>query len=203
MVFAVLGLAAVASATMAFEKTKLTLAGKSLSLDSVQVKGETYVSLTQLKAQMGAQGGANQLAGTEGVMNEWLFNGVWRFRVTKIDWNAEDEYWVASVEMRNGTNKTRHAGGQGLSDYPGQAFHLATESGDNLVVTSVSAGNELQDILGYKELAAGMGTKADIPFGRGKATDKPTKLILEFTALAGQGYVKDPSFRVDLTKSKE
>ena len=204
---ALVGAAAFASAGLLVPDFTVLLGGSGYTVASVKVNGRVYVDAQQLVAKYNANppraaGGAGQIAATEGAMGEWLFNGVWRFRVDKVEWNADDEYWMVGIEMRNGTKTTRHVGGQGLPGIPSEAFHLATEGGDTLSITSTAYINELQDTLGYKELAAGMGTKTVMPFSRGKRGDRPTKLVVEFTPVAGQGYVKDPSFRVDLTRTK-
>jgi hypothetical protein len=56
-----------------------------------------------------APGGAKQRQAVEGCLNQWLFDGIWRFRVTKVAPINPDGmrpgYGVA-VEVRNGTHAT-------------------------------------------------------------------------------------------------
>lgn len=195
----VLTIAAVASAATLANKVNLTLGGHALSLDSVQVNGQTYVSLAELKAQMAAEGGANGLSATEGPMGHLLFNGVWRFRVTGVAWNADRTCWDVTVELRNGTQTTRSVGGNGTSDYPNLAFSVATEAGDTL---RQDGGWDVptMNALTTKALSPGAGAITTLHFS-GKQDDKPVKFIYEFHAKAGLPFSKDPSFRVDLTKS--
>src|SRR5262249_44356633 len=76
----------------------ISINGKSVPGKTIVVKGQTYVPLSSLKAAgattsvsgdtlsigLGPAGGANQLGGLEGKLNEWLFNGIWRFRVLSV-----------------------------------------------------------------------------------------------------------------------
>lgn len=93
------------------QKVNVTLNGQAVALDSVTVGGKTYVSLDQLRAALAVPGGANQRVSVEGCVNEWLFNGLWRMRVTKVEPIADPGRggapgWGVTVEWRNGTTTT-------------------------------------------------------------------------------------------------
>lgn len=201
--FALLGLVAVASiasASMLVSKITVSIAGKSVTVDSVVVSGKTYVSLDQLKTQLNAQGGANQLGASSGVMNEWLFNGVWRFRVTGIAYSEEEGGWLASVEIRNGYKTSMTPKDNGMAFNAADGFFLTFNDG-NTVEPTDGAKNQIQDAIGLKSLPPGGGTVAKVRFP-GEPGWKPEKLLFEMKPMAGLPFVKEPSFRVDLTKSK-
>ncbi len=185
-----------------FAATQVTveLAGKKVTLDSVQVDGKTYVSLAQLKAQLSTQGGANQLSASEGVRNEWLFNGVWRVKVAEVTWDAEESQWVVQLSVANGSDKTRRMADNGYSSNGIDGVFLVTESGESKV-PGVNASNAFQDDFGLKELPPGGQSTATVRF-LGTAQDKPVKFLLEMHPVAGLPFSKQPSFRVDLTQTK-
>ncbi len=192
--------AAIASAAMLTSKVTVSLAGKSVTVDSVVVSGKTYVSLDQLKTQLNAQGGANQLGATSGVLNEWLFNGVWRFRVTGVAYSEDAGGWLASVEIRNGYKSSIMPKDNGMAFNASDGFFLTFSDG-NTVEPSDGAKNEIQDSIGLKTLPPGGGTVAKVRFP-GEPDWKPEKLVFEMKPVKGLPLVKEPSFRVDLTKSK-
>ncbi|HVT13105.1 MAG TPA: hypothetical protein VHE55_12645 [Fimbriimonadaceae bacterium] len=116
VVFAAFGIAAVAFAAQA--SYRLVINGKPVSGSAIVVKGETYVPLKALQAAgvkasftddalqltLQAAGGANQSGALEGGIDEWLFDGVWRFRVTSVKQIDSDlKGWNVGVELRNGT----------------------------------------------------------------------------------------------------
>jgi hypothetical protein len=63
-------------------------------------------------------GEADQRASLEGCLNEWLFNGIWRARATKVE--PFDEIglkgWAVDFEVRNATNRTLEAWNAGFKD---------------------------------------------------------------------------------------
>ena len=197
-VLAFVGLLTLAS----FAATQVTveLGGKKVTVDSVVVGGKTYVSLDQLKAQMGTQGGANQLSASEGVRNEWLFNGVWRLKVGEVTWDAEETQWVVQLSVANGTNKTRTLANNGYNANGIDGVFVITESGESKV-PGVNASNAFQSDFGLKELPPGGQSTSTIRF-LGSASDKPVKFLLEMQAVSGLPFSKQPSFRVDLTQTK-
>lgn len=203
LTLAALGAASLASAALLARTTPVTLGGRTLRIDSVVVGGRTYVALDQLRAGFAAPGGAGELTAAQGRIGDWMFNGAWRFRVTNVAWNAADRFWDVSIELKNGTRQTRHAGGEGLDPTPSNSFHLATEGGNALDIPLGSLANGLQVEIGYRSLAPGMGTTAVLHFPGGREGDRPVKLIAEFGRTPGVATGRDPSFRIDLTPRGE
>ncbi len=158
----------------------------------VSLSGST-LSLT-LPGPPQAQGGANQVAALEGCLNEWLFNGIWRFRVLSVEPLPAGgrEGWKAKVELRNGTN----VNGAALAGTGWQGLLLVLDNGN----TIESGYVQMRD----KPFAQGTGMVQEAVF-YSKETDRtPTKLLLllnpkrMLTTLPVRYTVPDPSFRVRL-----
>lgn len=197
-VVAVLGFAL----AQAIKQVSVSLAGKSLKLDSVVVSGKTYVSLAQLqKALPNPVGGANQAAGTTGCVNQMLFNGAWRFRVQKFVYSLEKTAWLLTVELRNAMNQTAmvfNNGSEGL----GGDISLTMTSGNTLNMGNV---NSTQDAILLKTLAPGAGVVTNLEFSAESDADKPTKFLWAMSAANNTNKAplsKEPAFRVDLTCTK-
>jgi hypothetical protein len=152
-------------------------------------------------------GGANQKNSLEGCMNQWLFNGVWRVRVTAFA-PVEDfgtKGIGVSIEVRNGTTKTLQLGNAGV-DGQGAGVDLITTDGDPLTLDA----SGFQTSLGYKSVVQGGAAKATLHFHFPNGSDtskKPGKFIMQFNQKAVQvpGVkfpVKNPSLRVNLTCDK-
>lgn len=178
----------------------VTLAGKSLTLDSVQVGGKTYVLLDQLKSQLGAQGGANQVSASDGVLHQWLFNGVWRVKVGEVHWDPADSQWVVQLTIGNGTSKTRDMISSGFAANGVDGVFLVTQGGESKAL-GVNASNAFQEDFRMKQIPPGGQSSATIRF-LGTESDKPVKLLLEMRPVKGLPFTKQPSFRVDLTKKE-
>lgn len=110
---------------------RLSINGQASSTLAITVGGEIYVPLKALE-RAGVKvnrsstalaltlpgtpvtaGGANERASLEGCLGETLFNGIWRFRATKLDAITRDAGtpietagWGVTVELRNGTRST-------------------------------------------------------------------------------------------------
>src|SRR5437016_6083167 len=98
-------------AVAALEVTKLKINGKAAEGKVMTVDGKLYVPVSALKAagvntsvdgdtlslSFPAAGGAGQQRGVEGSIGEWLFNGVWRFRVESVE--AQSEGYKVNVEI--------------------------------------------------------------------------------------------------------
>jgi hypothetical protein len=186
------------------KQISVTLADKTLKLNSVMIKGETYVSLKQLKAAFPVvAGGANQAAGTTGCVNQMLFNGAWRFRVQKFAYSAEKTAWVFTVELRNAMTKTAHAYDSGANGL-GEDITLTMASGNTLNMGN-NAMLEAQDKLILKDLAPGAGVVTTLEFFVDSETDKPTKFLWAMSANSNNNkapLAKDPAFRIDLMCTK-
>lgn len=204
---AVLALGVVLAAT----NYRLVINGKAASTPAIVVGGKTYVPLEALKAAgvgvsvsgstlsltlPGAQGqgGANQVAALEGCVNEWLFNGIWRFRVLSLEPLPAGGRGgrKARVELRNGTT----ANGAALAGTGWQGLMLVLDDGNTLESQYV----EMRD----KPFAQGTGLVQEAVFYSDDTAKTPTKLLLLLdpkkmnTSLKIRYSVADPSFRVRL-----
>ncbi|GGR91563.1 hypothetical protein [Deinococcus sedimenti] len=207
-----------AVSTAAAQKTTLTIGGKPTTLDTVKVGGRTYVALDQLQKALTAAGGSNQLGAAEGCLNEWLFNGTWRLRVTAIKYVPDDRNgnyygWVATTEIRNGGKQLLNLSNTGI-EY-GVSLALKDGSTKELGLSGITSAFKTRT-----DLPPGAGLVMDLPFSwqGGTPTNEqlqanpPVKLIVpvDVTALRRGGstlyktvnYAKDPSFRVNLTCKK-
>ena len=190
------------------KQLSVSLAGKTLKLDSVVVGGKTYVSLEQLKKALpnpapstGAAGGANQVAAASGCIGEYLFNGVWRFKVQSLIYGVEEKAWYLTIELRNGTNKVAAPFSTGSSG-SGEDISLVTEDGNSL---SLANGTRIQDDILLKSIAPGAAGVTKIWFNSDSATPKATKLLWAMSAANNNDKAplsKQPAFRVDLTCQK-
>ena len=190
------------------KQLSVSLAGKSLKLDSVVVGGKTYVSLEQLRKALpnpapstGAAGGANQVAAASGCIGEYLFNGVWRFKVQSLMYSLEEKAWYLTIELRNGTNKIAAPFNTGSSG-SGDDISLVTEDGNSL---SLANGSRIQDDILLKSIAPGSAGVTKIWFNADAATPKATKLLWAMSAINNSDKAplsKQPAFRVDLTCQK-
>jgi len=228
-----LGLLAPASAQT------LILNGKVSTDKTVVVGGKTYVPLSALQS-LGIQvstgsgvtsltggkavaaastpnngaGGANQKASVTGCVNEWLFDGVWRMRVTNVKsvtnpGRGDRPAWGVTVEVRNGTTQTLALYQNGI-DY-NNAINLSFADGSSMGSASRSAW---QDKV-YTKLPQGVGTVHQFIIDPDDSmtmaqlqASPPTKFLFEVikkvdSSAKGVAFsVPDPSFRVDLTCKK-
>jgi len=194
----------VLSAT-AFENS-IRVNGKSVPGSMVMVGGKPYIPLSALKAagakvvtangvtsiEISAAGGANQQDGVEGKIGDWLYNGIWRFRVTNIAKQSDPSGWTVAVEIKNGTNSNGYApAGTG---WQGVTLVLV----DGTVVTARSDAPELRD----SPINQAAGNKETLYFDTDSPSE-PDRLILRFDPKGVEGTplkfsVGDPSFRVHL-----
>lgn len=208
---------AVAAAVGAQQASRLRINGTPASDAPITVKGKTYVSVDSLRsagisvrsangimdltlpggAQQAADGGAGQQNGVEGKTGDWLFNGIWRFRVLSVspaDAATVGAGWQAKVEIRNGTKFSGYSpGGTGW-----QGITIVTEDGTS--VAAASDAPELRD----KGLAQGASNAVTLFFPTDSAS-KPTRIILRLDPKGLEGVpaglrytTKDPSFRVSV-----
>lgn len=202
-------LVAVAFAQSAY---RLIINGRTAEGSAIVVKGEVYIPLKALqsagvKATVGADGvrltlptgGSDQSGAVEGTTNEWLFNGVWRFRVTSVDKLAEGNGWGVNVELRNGTKTDNLA----LDGTGFDSLKLVLNDG-----TLLDAYNAVD--MRSKGFPQGAGEKFTLIFNvDDPGSKKPDKLILLIKpdadlrkymhdSLKATYTVPDPSFRVKL-----
>ena len=204
-----------ATAAWALDALKLKIDGKPSALAPIVVQGKTYIPLEALKAAgVGVQmnggtvelqflgkgvtdGGAGQQTALEGKGGEWLFNGIWRFRVLAVEAADPEKIgkgWSVKVEIRNGSKFN----GYSPSGTGWDGISLVTEDGNSTPAAS--------DAVDLRELglAQGAGNTVTLFFPT-EAASSPARVILRFnpeglkSAPAGLRFTTaNPSFRVDV-----
>lgn len=207
----------------------ITINGKPVPGKTITVGGKTYLPLDALTAGgisssvsggnlalstgAGAAGGSNQVTALQGCLNQTLFNGVWRVKVSNLRLAPADGSlrWIVDAQISNGTNQT-------MSGADGAFFaddaHLSWVQADGTPLawgtTDTLAGQKFT----FQNLPpAGVwkGTLTNIDFGNTPAeARKPTKLLWQInpategsTSLRSKlPWAKNPSFRIDLTCTK-
>lgn len=229
----VLWLAVAYAATTAY---KLVINGKPTSGQAIVVNGQTYVPLSALKAagvqsdlasgtlsltlpgalqtaggtNTNVAGGANQLSALQGCIGQTLFNGVWRFKVTRLEQGEVEGKpgWLMGVEMRNALPQPLSPYAAGLSN-TNESYSFATADGNTGVWKTYYV---LNDFVVKDIPQGGMFTYQFKIFPDPAATEDqlknpPAKFILRIdsrrAAIGHVNYtVPDPSFRIDLTCTK-
>ena len=235
----VLALSTAATAALAAPSTfRLLLNGAASSYSAIVVNGTTYVPLPAL-SKLGVRtsttgdvlslssgaapatpgtasgaGGAVQKASVSGCVNEYLFNGIWRFRVTKVTVMTDPDrgdypYYNVTAEFKNGTSKTIQPVHTGIET--STAVSLAFSDGDSLTYSYGSAWVDKT----YGKVVQGSGFVFNFRFYPGDklplaqvTANAPQKLLVEVDPAKLDKDLKigftvpDPSFRVDLTCTK-
>jgi hypothetical protein len=150
-----------------------------------------------------AAGGSHQLTALEGCLNQWVFDGVWRVRATKVSavtsqFGAYPGYSIA-LEIRNGAKSDAMMMQTGVS-----APVLALDDGNILTLTTEDAVEWNNKI--FQNLPPSAGFSITLPYyltTKPATTPKPQKLILEIDASKawkGQPHfqVANPSLRIKL-----
>ncbi len=148
-------------------------------------------------------------------MNQWMFNGVWRMRVTSVAPHQGDvPGWDVGMQWANGTSYA----GISPMDTMKQDLVLQLANGDTLTATDSTRGNLNQQQLDFHTFpASGQFTYTQMflaPNGQFNAANKPVKLLVTFDVpkykaahpeknakfwrLKTPGY----NYRIDLTCSK-
>jgi hypothetical protein len=206
---------------------KITLNGQVSSLTTATVGGKTYIPLEVLE-KLGVPysikgnslsigtvdtGGANERPSLEGCMNEYLFNGVWRIKATKLEPISKDTNtlgWGLTLEFRNGSKTTLGATDAGISG-TGMGIQVAFDDANTLSVDAYDV-----QTLTYANLPQGGVVTKQLKFYYpintvGNEIKKPVKFLLEVnpksigdsTKAKGVAFSSaNPSFRVNLTCSK-
>ena len=240
----VLALGAAVSAALAAPSTfRLLLNGAASSYSAIVVNGTTYVPLPALSklgvkavttggvlslntgaapaptttgngAGSNGSGGAVQKSSVSGCVNEYLFNGIWRFRVTKVTvltdpGRGDYPYYSVTAELKNGTTKTIQPVDTGIET--DTAISLAFADGDSLTYNYRSDwvdktfGKVLQGNGFVYAFRFYPGDKLSLEDAQ---ANRPQKLLFEVDPAKLDKDLKlgftvpDPSFRVDLTCTK-
>jgi hypothetical protein len=148
-------------------------------------------------------GGSHQLRALQGCLNQWVFNGVWRVRVTKVSpitspFGALPGYSVA-LDVRNGAKSDAMlmqtgASAPVLALADGNILELSTEDG-------VAWTNKF-----FQNLPPSAGFTMTLPYylsAKPTSMPKALKLIIEIDATKawkGQPHYQagDPSLRIDV-----
>ncbi len=129
-----------------------------------------------------AQGGSTEVAAQSGCMNQWMFNGVWRVRVTNVAFHPAGDAvngWDVTMQWANGTSYA------GISpvDTMKQDLVLAMPNGDTLTATDSTRGTLNQQQLDFHSFpASGQFTYTQM-FLSSQTLDpnvKPAKLLVTF-----------------------
>lgn len=172
-------------------------------------------ALPALGAAPTAQGGSTQVQAQSGCMNQWMFNGVWRVRVTSVTFKPAGDApngWDVTMQWNNGTSYA------GISpvDTDKTDLVLALANGDTLTATDTTRGTLNQQQLDFHSFPASGQFTYTQSFFSGQALDpnnKPAKLLVTFdVAKYRQAHQTDAKFwkmktpgynyRIDLTCSK-
>ncbi|MER3490737.1 MAG: hypothetical protein C4328_12845 [Meiothermus sp.] len=180
---------------------------------SYSLKGNTLTLGKAAAAPAANQtaGGANQRSSLEGCLGETLFNGVWRFKVTKVEpivKDAETPGWGVTVELRSGAKEMVQPVFTGVRD---EGIQVAFDDAQTLTAD----GLDVQKLT-YANLPPGGVVTHQLKFWYRYDTPKdqiktPVKLLFEINTkgfengirASGAGYTTPtPSFRVRLDCQK-
>jgi hypothetical protein len=164
-----------------------------------------------------AEGGSTQASAQSGCMNQWMFNGVWRVRVTNVSYapaGDKPNAWNVTMQWGNGTS---YAGITPAVDTLKQDMVLALANGDTLAPGDTTSGALNQQQLDYHSFPASGQFTYTQSFYENQTLDqsnKPAKLLITFDVAKYRQYHpgKDAKFwrqktpgynyRIDLTCSK-
>jgi hypothetical protein len=209
----VFALVAASTVALAAQSYKLIVNGKEAKTAPMFMNDKWYVPVDALKdagvtvaidkekntvslrvPKNPAEGGANQQDGQEGKMGEWLFDGIWRFRVISVakKEEADNPGYKVVVELKNGSKYTNIS----LAGTGWMGITLVLEDGNSIAAASDAV--ELRDA----GLPQGAGITSTVIFDTDSAK-RPDRVILRLDpkGLAGTDMkytVANPSFRVDV-----
>jgi hypothetical protein len=191
----------------------LNLGGQSYPVSVITVNGKSYVAADSLRAAGGtltasaarAAGGSNQVSAVEGVLGQTLFNGVWRLTVKKVV-KYTNKYGrpavTVSYELKNGSHVTTDAPNTGFVDNA-QSMFLVLSSGNTVPP---------EDFLDFsRDIPPGGAFNFDLVYtlDKSEANSTPVRVLAiikpekrQYSGLKVHYSVKDPSFRISLTRSQ-
>lgn len=158
-----------------------------------------------------AQGGSSQIAATEGCLNQWMSNGIWKMRATAIapdnnnDPSGPQIGWMLTEDWVNSTGRSLAPADVYMTDQ-----YLVTTSGQN-ISSSNSAGTSMNfSQLDYHTFAPGASFTYQqrfrwAPFS---AADAPVRLLVTFDAKSEKKRTNFPqykhpaNFRINLACTK-
>jgi hypothetical protein len=170
-------------------------------------------------AEPAAEGGAMQVGAQPGCLNQWMFNGTWRVRVTNVAFhpasagNPDADAWAVAMQWANGTSNA----GVSPVDTNAQDIVLGLQNGDTITTTDSSTGNLSQQQLFFHTFpAAGQFSYTQVFLAPNlDQNNKPVKLLVTFDVpkynknhpgSSGKFWrTRSPggyNYRIDLTCSK-
>ena len=142
-----------------------------------------FASVSARAAPPTAEGGSTQVGAQDGCMNQWMFNGVWRVRVTNVAFHPKDDLpnrWDVTMQWANGT---KYAQITPVVDTMKQALVLALQNGDTLTSTDTTQGTLNEQKLDYHSFpASGQYTYTQSFYSTDTLdpNNKPAKLLVTF-----------------------
>jgi hypothetical protein len=194
-------LLALMSALMAFQRAQVFINGKE-TREVLLSNNKVYVSVAALReagAVVSRSGGRLDNEMIEGRVGEWLSNGTWRVRVSKVE-PSENPFGVgqgfaATVEFRNLTKQTISLHGTGFDQ-----FQLQDDKGNKL---SVAAGGDYDKV--YAQIVQADGITMVLRFGdpnnQLSEVGQPDKLLILFRPWGGKAALR--GFRIFLKEPTE
>jgi len=162
-------------------------------------------------------GGSQQVAAQNGCMNQWMFNGVWRARVTNVAFHPSTQTpgvngWDVTMQWGNGTSQH----GLQPQNTMKNPMVLQLANGDTLTTTDTTSGTLGEQQLDYHSFpASGQFTYTQSFFSTSTLdpNNKPAKLLVTFdvpkyrqtygkAATLFRQKTRGYNYRIDLTCSK-
>jgi hypothetical protein len=141
------------------------------------------LALPQLALAQATQGGSTQVAAQEGCMNEWMFNGVWRVRVTQLAFKPQDNdgpaAWTVAMQWANGTS----IAGLSPADTRKQDMNLVFSNGDTLATSESTRATMNQQLLDFHTFPAAAQFSFTQQFISSSPLDpnnKPQRILITF-----------------------
>jgi microsomal dipeptidase-like Zn-dependent dipeptidase len=192
----ILGIVSLVSALMAFQRAQVFTNGKE-TREVLVANNKVYVSVAALReagAVVSQSGSRLDNEMIEGRVGEWLSNGTWRVRVSKVEPSQNPfgvgQGFAATVEFRNLTKQTISLHGTGFD-----RFQLQDDKGNKL---SVAAGGDYDKV--YTEIVQADGITMVLRFGdpnnQLSEVGQPDKLLILFRPWGGEPAL--PGFRIFL-----
>lgn len=159
------------------------------------------------------EGGSQQVSAQSGCMNKWMFDGMWRVRVTKVVYTpataTTSNSWDVTMQWANGTSIAGLSPGDSLK----QDLVIALKNGDTIAASSTTTGTLLEQKLDYHQFPASgqyTFTQSFVSSDPLDQTNPPAKLLITFDVAKYRSYhptggqlwrqkTIGPNYRIDLT----
>jgi len=146
-------------------------------------------------------------------MNKWMFDGMWRVRVTKVVYTPATpttlNSWDVTMQWANGTSVAGLTPGDSLK----QDLVIALKDGDTIAAGSTTTGTLAEQKLDYHQFPASGQFTFTQPFLSSDPLDQtnpPAKLLITFDVAKYRSYhptggvlwrqkTIGPNYRIDLT----